>query len=170
MKKPAHKSFNTEGLSGITTDQLPGSSKIYVTGSREDIRVPMRRIKLDPTLLKRLDNSESIEINEPLDVYDTSGPYTDPEVTINLEKGLDRLRENWIQERGDTGQLQNFSSDFTRQRNVNSETLAVFQNRTLPRKALSGRCVTQMHYARQGIVTPEMEFIAIRENMGRLGG
>ena len=168
MKKPAHKSFNTEGLSGITTDQLPGSSKIYVTGSREDIRVPMRRIKLDPTLLKRLDNSESIEINEPLDVYDTSGPYTDPEVTINLEKGLDRLRENWIQERGDTGQLQNFSSDFTRQRNVNSETLAVFQNRTLPRKALSGRCVTQMHYARQGIVTPEMEFIAIRENMGRL--
>ena len=168
MKKPAHKSLNTEGLSGISTDQLPGSSKIYVAGSREDIRVPMRRIKLDPTPIKGLDGSESLEINEPLDVYDTSGPYTDPEVTIDLEKGLNRLRENWIRERGDTEQLQNFSSDFTRQRNVNSETLAVFKNRTLPRKAHSGRCVTQMHYARQGIVTPEMEFIAIRENMGRL--
>ena len=168
MKKPAHKSLNTEGLSGITTDQLPGSSKIYLAGSREDIRVPMRRIKLDPTPIKGLDGSESLEINEPLDVYDTSGPYTDPEVTIDLEKGLNRLRENWIRERGDTEQLQNFSSDFTRQRNVNSETLAVFNNRTLPRKAHSGRCVTQMHYARQGIVTPEMEFIAIRENMGRL--
>ena len=168
MKKPAHKSLNTEGLSGITTDQLPGSSKIYLAGSREDIRVPMRRIKLDPTPVKGLDGSESFEINEPLDVYDTSGPYTDPEVTIDLEKGLNRLRENWIRERGDTEQLQNFSSDFTRQRNVNSETLAVFKNRTLPRKAHSGRCVTQMHYARQGIVTPEMEFIAIRENMGRL--
>ena len=168
MKKPAHKSLNTEGLSGITTDQLPGSSKIYLAGSREDIRVPMRRIKLDPTPIKGLDGSESLEINEPLDVYDTSGPYTDPEVTIDLEKGLNRLRENWIRERGDTEQLQNFSSDFTRQRNVNSETLAVFNNRTLPRKAHSGRCVTQMHYARQGIVTAEMEFIAIRENMGRL--
>ncbi len=168
MKKPAHKSLNTEGLSGITTDQLPGSSKIYLTGSREDIRVPMRRITLDPTPIKGLDGSESLEINEPLDVYDTSGPYTDPEVTIDLEKGLHRLRENWIRERGDTEQLQNFSSDFTRQRNVNSETLAVFNNRTLPRKAHSGRCVTQMHYARQGIVTAEMEFIAIRENMGRL--
>ncbi len=168
MKKPAHKSLNTEGLSGITTDQLPGSSKIYFTGSREDIRVPMRRIKLDPTPIKGLDGSESLEINEPLDVYDTSGPYTDPEVTIDLEKGLHRLRENWIRERGDTEQLQNFSSDFTRQRNVNSETLAVFNNRTLPRKAHTGRCVTQMHYARQGIVTSEMEFIAIRENMGRL--
>ncbi len=168
MKKPAHKSLNTEGLSGITTDQLPGSSKIYLAGSREDIRVPMRRIKLDPTPVKGLDGSESLEINEPLDVYDTSGPYTDPGVTIDLEKGLHRLRENWIRERGDTEQLQNFSSDFTRQRNVNSETLAVFNNRTLPRKAHSGRCVTQMHYARQGIVTAEMEFIAIRENMGRL--
>ena len=168
MKKPAHKSLNTEGLSGISTDQLPGSSKIYMAGSREDIRVPMRRIKLDPTPIKGLDGSESLEINEPLDVYDTSGPYTDPEVTIDLEKGLHRLRENWIRERGDTEQLQNFSSDFTRQRNVNSETLAVFNNRTLPRKAHSGRCVTQMHYARQGIVTAEMEFISIRENMGRL--
>ena len=94
-----------------------------------------RRIKLDPTLIKGPDHSESIEINEPLDVYDTSGAYTDPEVTINLEKGLDRLRENWIRERGDTEQLQNFSSDFTRQRNINSATLAVFKNRTLPRKA-----------------------------------
>ncbi len=168
MKNPAPKSFNTEGLSGITTDPLPGSSKVYVAGSREDIRVPMRRIKLDPTPIKGPDNSESIEINEPLDVYDTSGAYTDPEVTIDLEQGLDRLRENWIRERGDTEQLQNFSSDFTRQRNRDSETLAVFRNRKLPRKARSGRCVTQMHYARQGIVTPEMEFIAIRENMGRL--
>ena len=86
MKKPAHKSLNTEGLSGITTDQLPGSSKIYLAGSREDIRVPMRRIKLDPTPIKGLDGSESFEINEPLDVYDTSGPYTDPEVTIRSRK------------------------------------------------------------------------------------
>ena len=168
MKTPAHKSLDTEGLSGITTDPLPGSSKVYRVGSREDIRVPMRRIKLDPTLIQGVDNSESTEINEPLDVYDTSGAYTDPEVTIDLEKGLARIRENWIKERDDTQQLRNFSSDFTRQRNPDSATLAVFRNRTLPRKARSGRCVTQMHYARQGIVTPEMEFIAIRENMGRL--
>ncbi len=168
MKNPVPQSLNTAGLSGITTDPLPGSSKIYVVGSREDIRVPMRRIKLDPTLIKGLDNSGSVELNEPLDVYDTSGPYTDTEVAIHLEKGLHRLRENWIQERGDTQRLQNFSSDFTRQRTRDKETLAVFGNRTLPRKAHSGRCVTQMHYARQGIVTPEMEFIAIRENMGRL--
>ncbi len=168
MSNPAHKSLDTERLSGITTDPLPGSGKVYIVGSREDIRVPMRRIKLDPTLIGGTDNAESIEINEPLDVYDTSGAYTDPEVTIDVEKGLDRLRENWIRERDDTQQLRNFSSDFTRRRNTDNETLTVFKNRTLPRKARRGRCVTQMHYARQGIVTPEMEFVAIRENMGRL--
>ena len=167
LKNPVQKSLNTEGLSGITTDPLPGSEKFYITGSREDIRVPMRQIKLDPTPVKGFDGSESIEINEPVNVYDTSGPYTDPNVKIDLEQGLERIREGWIEERDDTEQLPNFSSDFTRQREVDDELLAVFKNRSLPRKAKQGRCVTQMHYARQGIITPEMEYIAIRENMGR---
>ena len=166
-KKDTPKQLVTEGLSGITTDPLPGSKKTYVTGSRPDIKVPLRQIELDPTLVKGFDGRESMEINDPVDVYDTSGPYTDPNITIDLEKGLERLRQGWIDERDDTEQLPNFSSDFTRQREVDSELLAVFNNRTLPKKARVGRCVTQMHYARQGIVTPEMEYIAIRENMGR---
>ena len=171
MNTPANtstqKRLDTKGRSGITMEPLPGSSKIYVTGSRDDIRVPLRQITLDPTPVKGFDGAESLEINDPVNVYDTSGPYTDPDVTIDLERGLDRLRENWIIERDDTEQLPNFSSDFTREREVNSEVLAVFKNRTLPRKAKAGKCVTQMHYARQGIITPEMEYIAIRENLGR---
>ncbi|MCY3767990.1 MAG: phosphomethylpyrimidine synthase ThiC [Gammaproteobacteria bacterium] len=167
MKNPVQKKLDTAGRTGITTDPLPGSSKFYVTGSRPDIRVPMRRIKLDPTPVKGLDGRESLEINKPVKVYDTSGPYTDPDVQIDLEQGLERLREPWIEERGDTEKLANFSSDFTRQREVNSGRLAVYNNRSLPRRAKPGGNVTQMHYARQGMITPEMEFIAIRENMGR---
>lgn len=167
MKNSAQKQLDTQGRSGITTEPLPGSKKVYLSGSRNDIRVPVRQVDLDPTPIKGIDGEESLEINEPVFVYDTSGSYTDPDVKIDLEKGLPRLRQEWITERQDTEQLPNFSSDFTRQREVDSELLAVFKNRALPRKAKSEKSVTQMHYARQGIITPEMEYIAIRENLSR---
>src|SRR5690625_4456705 len=122
-----------------------GSRKIYVTGSRPDLRVPMREISLADT-----PTEFGGEKNAPLRVYDTSGPYTDPEVSIDLRGGLPDLRTAWIEERGDTEILSGTSSAFTNAR-LNDTKL--------------GRNVTQMHYARQGIITPEMEYIAIRENM-----
>lgn len=138
-----------------------GSRKIYVTGSRPDLRVPMREISLADT-----PTEFGGEKNAPLRVYDTSGPYTDPEVSIDLRGGLPDLRTAWIEERGDTEILSGTSSAFTNAR-LNDPKLAHlrFNLTRQPRRAKPGRNVTQMHYARQGIITPEMEYIAIRENM-----
>ncbi|WP_024891420.1 phosphomethylpyrimidine synthase ThiC [Luteimonas huabeiensis] len=150
----------TGELSESVTRPIPGSRKIFVQGSRADLRVPMREIALarTPTLFGGEDNP-------PVTVYDTSGPYTDPEATIDLARGLPPLRARWIAERGDTEALDGLSSDFGRAREADRRLDAVrFPARALPRRARAGANVTQMHYARRGIVTPEMEFVAIREN------
>ena len=142
---------------------LPNSRKIFVTGSRPDIRVPMREIS-------QADTSTSFggEKNPPVTVYDTSGPYTDPSVSIDIQSGLSPLRAAWIEERNDTEQLTALSSEFGRQRAADAKLDSLRFNLTrAPRRAKAGANVSQMHYARQGIVTPEMEFVALRENLLR---
>ena len=140
---------------------IAGSQKIYVTGSRPDIRVPMREIRQSPTPLA----DGKFEDNPPVSVYDTSGPYTDPDVTIDVRQGLAPIRMNWIQERDDTEQLDGLTSEYGQKRAKDLKTAGLrFQHTRVPRRAKAGKNVSQMHYARQGIITPEMEFIAIREN------
>ncbi|MBO6198497.1 MAG: phosphomethylpyrimidine synthase ThiC [Psychrobacter sp.] len=142
---------------------LPASKKVYIGGSRPDIQVPMREITLDPTPIQGASESEW-EQNPPFYVYDTSGVYTDPNVEIDLTKGLPKLREGWIAERDDTEQLDGLSSAYgqARARDISTANLR-FAHIDKPRRALVGKNVTQMHYARRGIITPEMEYIAIRE-------
>ena len=146
-------------VDGAFIEQLPNSTKIYVEGSRSDIQVPMREIKLTDTI------GDLAEVNDPVHVYDTSGPYTDPSKAINLREGVEAIRSSWIAERGDTEELESFSSSFSNQR-LQDQTLDElrFEHLRKPRRAKEGSNVTQMHYAKQGIITPEMEFIAIREN------
>ncbi|MGS2718076.1 phosphomethylpyrimidine synthase ThiC [Eionea flava] len=146
----------------LSTEPLPGSQKIYVEGSRPDIQVAMREINVTPTQMQ--DGTE--EANAPVRVYDTSGPYTDPSVDIDVRKGLSKLREQWIEERGDTEFLERYTSTYTNMRdsNIALENLR-FEHNLKPRKAKAGKNVSQLHYARQGIITPEMEYIAIRENL-----
>ncbi len=140
---------------------FPRSQKIYVQGSRPDIRVPMREISLDVT-----PTDFGGEINAPVLVYDTSGPYTDPNVQIDVRKGLSDVRSAWIDDRGDTELLDGLTSQFGQQRLADAElTKMRFAHVRNPRRAKPGKNVSQMHYARQGIITPEMEFVAIRENM-----
>ena len=142
---------------------LPNSRKIYVEGSRADIRVPMREIAQSDTPA-----SFGLEKNPPLVVYDTSGPYTDPEAKIDIRSGLPPLRAPWIEERGDTMALSELSSAYGRARLADTELAGMrFDLHRKPRRAKPGCNVSQMHYARRGIVTPEMEFIAIRENLKR---
>ncbi|MDH7453066.1 phosphomethylpyrimidine synthase ThiC [Luteimonas composti] len=150
----------TGELSAAVTRPIPGSRKIFVEGSRPDLRVAMREIAQarTPTLFGG-------EENPPITVYDTSGPYTDPDARIDLSAGLAPLRARWIEERGDSEPLDGPSSEFGRARESNPRLDAVrFPDRRLPRRARPGASVTQMHYARRGIVTPEMEYVAIREN------
>jgi len=148
-------SVNPQAIEGF-----PNSRKIYVQGRRADVRVPMREIALADTHA-----STGVESNPPLTVYDTSGPYTDPDVSIDIRKGLAPLREAWIEERGDTGTQAGPSSAYGRERlrDTALEGLRFHTHRPV-RKAKAGRNVTQMHYARAGLITPEMEFIALREN------
>ena len=142
---------------------LPNSRKIYVEGSRPDVRVPMREISQSDTPA-----SFGAEKNPPIYVYDTSGPYTDPNVKIDIRSGLSALRAGWIAERGDTEELSGPTSKYGIER-LNDPKLAElrFNLHRKPRRALAGKNVTQMHYARQGMITPEMEYIAIRENLRR---
>ena len=140
---------------------FPRSQKVYVQGSRPDIRVPMREISLDVT-----PTDFGGEINAPVTVYDTSGPYTDPNVTIDVRKGLADVRSAWIEDRGDTEKLPGLSSEFGQRRLADEElTKMRFAHVRNPRRAKAGHNVSQMHYAKQGIITPEMEYVAIRENM-----
>jgi phosphomethylpyrimidine synthase len=142
---------------------LPNSRKIYVEGSRPDIRVPMREISQADTPA-----SFGAEKNPPIYVYDTSGPYTDPNVKIDIRSGLAPLRAAWIAERGDTEELSGPSSEYGVERlNDPKLTELRFNLHRKPRRAMAGKNVTQMHYARQGIITPEMEYVAIRENLRR---
>lgn len=147
---------------------FPNSKRIYVTGSQHDIRVPMREIQLSPALIGGSKDNPQFEENEAVPVYDTSGPYGDPEVAINVQQGLAKLRQPWIEARADVETLADRSSAYTRERLTDGGLDALrFTGLLTPKRAKAGHRVTQLHYARQGIVTPEMEFIAIRENMGR---
>lgn len=142
---------------------LPNSRKIFIEGSRPDIRVPMREITQADT-----PTAFGGEKNPPIYVYDCSGPYTDPSVKIDVRNGLAALRAKWIEERGDTEQLDGMTSEYGRAREADKSLDELrFNLQRKPRRAKAGANVTQMHYAKQGIVTPEMEYIAIRENLNR---
>ncbi|WP_421312863.1 phosphomethylpyrimidine synthase ThiC [Aeromonas sp. 603404] len=146
----------------------PNSRRIFIEGSRPDIRVPLREIQLADTFVGGTKEDPRFEPNEPVPVYDTSGRYGEEGVAIDVRRGLPRLRENWVLERDDTDELPGLSSTFTQERLADEGLDHLrFEHLPKPRRAKLGRRVTQLHYARAGIVTPEMEFIAIRENMGR---
>ena len=159
-----HTPFNqTAEVDQAAVQPLPNSKKIYVTGSRPDIRVPMREISQADT-----PTSFGGEANPPITVYDTSGPYTDPAVRIDVRSGLAALRAAWIEERQDTELLADLSSEYGRQRAADEKLDPLRFNLTrAPRRAKAGANVSQMHYARRGIITPEMEYVAIRENLRR---
>ena len=144
---------------------LPNSRKVYIEGSRPDIRVPMREITQSDTPA-----AMGAEKNPPIYVYDTSGPYTDPAVKIDIRSGLPALREKWIVERNDSELLTDLTSAYGRARATDPKLAELrFNLKRQPRRAKAGMNVSQMHYARKGIVTPEMEYIAIRENQRREG-
>ncbi|CAG18545.1 phosphomethylpyrimidine synthase ThiC [Photobacterium profundum] len=155
-------------IDSLTVQPFPNSQKVYVQGSRADIQVPMREISLADSLVGGSKKAPILEPNEPIRVYDTSGFYTDPNQPVNIYDGLEKVRSGWIEERGDTVLLEQSNSVYTKER-LSDETLDElrFDARIQARQAVEGHCVTQLHYARKGIVTPEMEYIAIRENMGR---
>ncbi|MFH0259758.1 phosphomethylpyrimidine synthase ThiC [Vibrio barjaei] len=152
----------------LSVTPYPNSQKTYIQGSRSDLQVPMREISLADSLIGGSQDNPIYVPNEPIHVYDTSGVYTDPNHHIDLYSGLPKLREQWIDERSDTEVLAGVSSEFAKER-LEDETLDELRYGQLPRirRGVEGVCVTQLHYARKGIITPEMEYIAIRENMGR---
>ncbi len=153
------------GESVLTTTPFPASRKIYVEGTMPGVRVPMREISLTPS---RLANGGAPVPNPPVTVYDTSGPYTDPAAAVDIRKGLAPLRLQWIQSRNDVEELPTVTSLYGRQRAADPKLQEIrFQHTRKPLRAKPGLNVTQMHYARKGIITPEMEFIAIRENQSR---
>ncbi len=164
---PESGTFNAQEahVDAAAIKPLPNSRKIYVKGSRPDLLVPMREISQADT-----PDGMGSEKNPPIYVYDCSGPYTDPAVHIDIRSGLAALREGWISERADTETLEKLTSAYGQQR-LNDPKLAElrFNLRRSPRRAQAGKNVTQMHYARQGIITPEMEYIAIRENQKHAG-
>ncbi len=146
----------------ISTDPFTGSNKIYVEGKLHPIKVAMREIGLTDTVDKFNGKTEK---NAPVTVYDTSGPYTDPNITIDVKKGLPRLREQWILDRGDVEELSGISSEYGKQRMEDQGLDHLrFEHIKNPLKAKLGKNVSQLHYAKKGIITPEMEYIAIREN------
>ncbi|MBF4801337.1 phosphomethylpyrimidine synthase ThiC [Aeromonas hydrophila] len=146
----------------------PNSRRIFIEGSRADIRVPLREIQLADTFVGGTKEDPRFKPNEPIPVYDTSGRYGEEGVAIDVRRGLPRLRENWVLERDDTDELPGLSSTFTQERLADEGLDHLrFEHLPKPRRAKPSRRVTQLHYARAGIITPEMEFIAIRENMGR---
>jgi phosphomethylpyrimidine synthase len=148
---------------GITRLPFPASKKIYIKGNLHAIRVAMREVALSPTMI----NGKSAHENAPVRIYDTSGPYTDPAVGLDVRNGLPRHREQWILKRGDVEQLPEISSQYGRQRLHNSSLNSLrFEKLRKPLKANKGSNVTQLYYAKKGVITPEMEYIAIRENQG----
>jgi phosphomethylpyrimidine synthase len=147
----------------ITRAPFPASRKVYVKGELHNIEVAMREVSLSETRLHgRFGETEP---NAAVTIYDTSGPFTDPDVEVDVRKGLPRLREKWILDRGDVEQLDRISSDYGKQRADDSNLDGLrFAHISKPLRAKPGMNVSQMHYARKGIITPEMEYIAIREN------
>ena len=163
-KRAAAEAF----LKNVSDQSFPNSNKIYVPGKIHDIKVGMREITLSDTLVSGSKDDPVYEKNEPLCVYDTSGFYTDNEVEIDVHKGIPRLRESWIDGRGDVELLTSNSSEYAQQRLADQGVDHIrFEHLPQMRIAKKGKNVTQMHYARQGIITPEMEYIAIRENLKR---
>ncbi len=155
---------STSSLNGenLTTRPLPSSRKVYIKGKQKDVLVPMREIQLNPT---KVGAQGAVEENPPLLVYDTSGPYTDPDIKIDIRKGLVPLRHEWIQDRGDVAILSDISSEYGRKRAADPKLERLrFKQIRRPYRAKPGHNVSQMHYAKKGIITPEMEYIAIREN------
>ncbi|MEI8118456.1 MAG: phosphomethylpyrimidine synthase ThiC [Methylophilaceae bacterium] len=153
----------TAEIDPATKKPFANSRKIYIQGSRPDIQVPFREISLSDT-----PSMFGAEKNPPVMVYDTSGPYTDPTINVDIRNGLPALRATWIEERNDTEQLDGPSSEFGNQRKADPSLAEMrFNLLRKPRRAKAGMNVSQMHYARQGIITPEMEYIAIRENQRR---
>lgn len=147
--------------------KYPSSEKVYMEGTLfPEIRVAMRKVNLTPTVTKDKNGEKHFSENAPVYVYDTSGAYSDPKMEINLKRGLPRLREPWILKRGGVEKLSQQSSEYCRERLANKSLDELrFQHIALPYRALPGKSVTQMAYAKQGIITPEMEYVAIRENM-----
>lgn len=147
--------------------KYPSSEKVYMEGTLfPEIRVAMRKVNLTPTVTKDKNGEKHFSENTPVYVYDTSGAYSDPKVEINLKRGLPRLREPWILKRGGVEKLSQQSSEYCRERLANKSLDELrFQHIALPYRALPGKSVTQMAYAKQGFITPEMEYVAIRENM-----
>ena len=162
---PSNKNGQGSGSGILTTEPFPASRKVYVKGRQPGVRVAMREITLTPTQSMNSDQSEE---NPPVIVYDTSGPYTDPHVKIDIRKGLAPLRQEWVLGRGDVEELPQLSSEYGRRR-ASDPTLngLRFGHIRKPLRANAGGNVTQMYYARKGIITPEMEYIAIRENQTR---
>ena len=153
----------TAEIDPATKKSFANSRKIYIQGSRTDIQVPFREISLSDT-----PSMFGAEKNPPVMVYDTSGPYTDPAINVDIRNGLPALRATWIEERNDTEQLDGPSSEFGNQRKTDPALAEMrFNLLRKPRRAKAGKNVSQMHYARQGIITPEMEYISIRENQRR---
>ncbi|WP_028863564.1 phosphomethylpyrimidine synthase ThiC [Psychromonas aquimarina] len=155
-------------IQNLNNESYPNSEKIFINGEIHPIKVAMRQIHQADTFVGGSSDHPVFEKNEPIPVYDASGPYTDPKSDIDVHVGLTKLREAWISARDDVETLANVSSDFAKAR-LADETLDELRFADLPKplRAKKGKCVTQMHYARQGIITPEMEYVAIRENMGR---
>ena len=170
-KKPTRRENREnaqEFINNLSCEPFPNSEKFHLTGSRDDIQVAMRKINLDETLVAGSKDDPIYEQNESIPVYDTSGPYTDPEIEINVHQGLPKLRQQWIAERNDIEELEIVTSHFAQQRLADDGIDHIrFEHLPKPLKAIAGQNVTQMHYARKGIITSEMEYIAIRENMGR---
>ncbi|WP_105166732.1 phosphomethylpyrimidine synthase ThiC [Pseudoalteromonas sp. T1lg23B] len=158
----------SEFIYNLTGQPFPSSHKVYVEGEQSGVRVGMREITLSDSFVGGTEDNPIYEKNEPIRVYDTSGPYTDPDFKIDVRQGLPKFRKQWIDARDDTEWLDSVTSKFSQQR-MADEGLDHIRFEHLPkiRRAKAGKNVTQMHYARQGIVTPEMEYVAIRENMGR---
>ncbi len=152
-------------IQNINVSSYPNSKKIYVEGKLHPIKVGMREIHQYPTVT--IENGKRIEKpNAPITVYDTSGPFTDPDIDIDINRGLPRLREDWVEKRGDTEILDDITSEYGKARrddpSLDPIRFPIMHN---PRRAKDGACVTQMHYAKKGIITPEMEYVAIRENL-----
>ncbi|WP_019029268.1 phosphomethylpyrimidine synthase ThiC [Colwellia piezophila] len=171
VKKPSRREKRAAAeafLKNVSDQSFPNSKKVYVSGKIHDIKVGMREITLSDTLISGSKDTAVYEKNEPLCVYDTSGFYTDENVKIDVHKGIPRLRESWIDARGDVEPLTSTSSEYAQQRLADEGVDSIrFENLPQMRIAKKGKNVTQMHYARQGIITPEMEYIAIRENIKR---
>lgn len=149
----------------IISDSYPGSEKVYVEGKRFPIRVGMRKVNLTDTVTVK-NGERTVRKNDAVYIYDTSGPFSDPDITVDLTKGLPRLRESWILDRGDVERLSEITAEYGRMR-MSDKSLdhLRFEHIQPPYRAKEGKEITQMYYARQGIITPEMEYISIRENL-----